>query len=155
MPAPTTTSTQAARRGTFADAHRGSRHERGYGSAWDKMRLRILARDAGLCQPCQAGGRVTVGNIVDHITPKAIGGTDDAGNLQCICRECHADKTAREALQARGIVDVRPRAHCAADGTPTDPRHPWNAAGVGGVQMSAPLPPRTVPLTSLAKPRNG
>lgn len=37
------------RPGTFADKRRGSRHERGYGTAWDRTREHILARDGGLC----------------------------------------------------------------------------------------------------------
>ncbi|HMM83915.1 hypothetical protein [Azohydromonas sp.] len=32
------------RPGTFADKRRGSRHERGYGTAWDRTRERILCR---------------------------------------------------------------------------------------------------------------
>jgi 5-methylcytosine-specific restriction endonuclease McrA len=39
---------------------------------------------------------------VDHITPKAQGGTDDLSNLQSICDPCHAEKTAREAAEAQG-----------------------------------------------------
>lgn len=37
---------------------------------------------------------------VDHITPKASGGTDDPANLQGICKACHRAKTQDEA--ARG-----------------------------------------------------
>jgi len=33
---------------------------------------------------------------VDHIIPKAKGGTDDMSNLQAINKECHKKKTARE-----------------------------------------------------------
>lgn len=33
---------------------------------------------------------------VDHITPKAKGGTDDADNLQAINAECHKRKTAED-----------------------------------------------------------
>lgn len=71
-----------------------SRHERGYGTAWDKLRKLILARDKGLCQPCLRGGKAKTGNTVDHIKPKAKGGTDDPGNLEVICGPCHTDKTA-------------------------------------------------------------
>jgi 5-methylcytosine-specific restriction endonuclease McrA len=38
---------------------------------------------------------------VDHIVPKALGGTDDEGNLQAICVECHQQKTLREAAEAK------------------------------------------------------
>lgn len=72
--------------------NRQSRHERGYGTTWDKTRLRILARDCGLCQPCKRAGYFRSANEVDHIIPKAQGGTDDDDNLQAICSECHIDK---------------------------------------------------------------
>lgn len=75
---------------------RESRHKRGYGTAWDKLRLRILARDKYLCQVCKAEGRVTAANIVDHRLAKAKGGTDDADNLAAICAEHHKAKTAEE-----------------------------------------------------------
>lgn len=86
---------------SFADQRRGNRHERGYGSAWDKLRALVLARDCGLCQVCSAAGRVSLANAVDHIKPKAEGGTDDESNLQAICKPCHLIKTADEAK--RGI----------------------------------------------------
>ncbi|HCL5939948.1 TPA: HNH endonuclease [Citrobacter freundii] len=35
---------------------------------------------------------------VDHIKPKAHGGTDDLSNLESICSGCHKAKTARERL---------------------------------------------------------
>lgn len=73
-----------------------SRHKRGYGTAWEKLRKRILARDKHLCQPCKRANRIKAGNHVDHIKPKAKGGTDDEGNLEVICHCCHQDKTIRE-----------------------------------------------------------
>ncbi len=79
-----------------------SRHERGYGHEWTKTRAVILARDKHLCQPCLATGRPTTAQAVDHITPKAQGGTDDHDNLQAICHACHARKTEREAAEAQG-----------------------------------------------------
>ena len=56
----------------------------------------------GLCQPCLREDRVTPFKAVDHIKPKAQGGTDDDENLQCICNECHDAKTAKEAVDAQG-----------------------------------------------------
>lgn len=81
---------------------KGSRHERGYGSAWDKLRPIILKRDNHLCQPCLDMGRVTPGKIVDHIKPKTEGGTSEPDNLRCICAECHAAKTTAEGHKAAG-----------------------------------------------------
>ena len=72
-----------------------SRHERGYGTAWDKLRETILERDKHLCQPCiRKGNGPRVARQVDHIKPKAKGGTDAPDNLQAICGPCHRDKTA-------------------------------------------------------------
>lgn len=90
--------------GTFADERRGSRHERGYGSAWDKTRARILRRDAGICQACAKLGHVHRGTEVDHVVPKAEGGSDDDSNLQTICTSAHRVKTAAEAQRARGVA---------------------------------------------------
>ncbi|MDM7498745.1 HNH endonuclease, partial [Escherichia coli] len=36
---------------------------------------------------------------VDHIIPKAHGGTDDDSNLESLCLECHRAKTARERIR--------------------------------------------------------
>jgi len=140
--------------GSFSDKRRGSRHERGYGAAWAKLRLLILARDAGLCQVHAEQGQIVPGNIVDHRVNKAQGGTDDPSNLRCICAECHSAKTALEALTARGIDSRRPAASCTASGLPTDPAHPWNHKGMGGAISTAPSL-GTDPPTPLAKPRNG
>ena len=79
-----------------------SRHERGYGTAWDRLRDTILKRDGYLCQMCKVAKRVTSANHVDHIKPKADGGTDDPDNLQALCKACHADKTAGEGAIGRG-----------------------------------------------------
>ena len=75
---------------------KGSRHERGYGSKWDKLRKVIMYRDNGLCQVCLKAGYVTQAVAVDHIIPKAQGGTDAESNLQAICKQCHDKKTEAE-----------------------------------------------------------
>lgn len=80
---------------------RSSRHERGYGSAWDRLRKEVMARDMRLCQPCLKDDRVTAAHAVDHIKSKASGGTDDLDNLQAICRSCHLDKTMRDCGRRR------------------------------------------------------
>ena len=67
-----------------------SRHARGYDHRWVKLRAIALTRDMHLCQPCLATGRATPATQVDHIIPKASGGTDDLDNLQSICAEHHA-----------------------------------------------------------------
>lgn len=93
-----------------------SRHERGYGSAWDRLRKTILTRDKHLCQHCFAKGRVTAGNQVDHIKPKAKGGTDDPANLTVLCRPCHDRKTIAD----QGKVRRKTRPAVGLDGWPID-----------------------------------
>jgi 5-methylcytosine-specific restriction protein A len=88
---------------------RTSRHERGYGTAWDRLRAQILRRDGYLCLTCQANGRVEIATQVDHIMPKAKGGTDDPLNLQSLCAPCHKAKTDDELGRTpRGarVIDV-------------------------------------------------
>ena len=88
-----------------------SRHSRGYGTEWDKIKKRILARDHGLCQPCLKQGYLHPGTEVDHIVSKAQAKLkgwskqriDADDNLQCINSECHKRKTAEE--QGRSIKD--------------------------------------------------
>lgn len=94
--------------GSFADKRRGSRHERGYGTAWDKTRARILRRDAGLCQACLRDGIVHPGNEVDHKVPKAQGGSDADENLELICTARHRAKTQREAQGRGGEISAAP-----------------------------------------------
>ena len=102
---------------------RGTRHARGYGSRWDKLRIRILERDLYLCQPCKRDGRLTplgvrlYDHAVDHVVPKSQGGTDDPDNLEAICSACHDVKSAREAKEAQGST-VKPRVEYDADGWP-------------------------------------
>ncbi|HEJ0068212.1 TPA: HNH endonuclease [Citrobacter koseri] len=96
-------------RSGYCDEHKGdgwqqykpgqTRHQRGYGTAWDRRRIRILKRDKGLCQNCLRNGLVVAGKAVDHIKAKAHGGTDDDSNLELICHACHKAKTARERLK--------------------------------------------------------
>lgn len=78
-----------------------SRHARGYGTAWNKLRVSILKRDQGLCQSCARAGIVTAAKTVDHIINKAKGGTDHPTNLEAICDACHTEKTQKESIEGR------------------------------------------------------
>ena len=84
---------------------RKSASERGYGAEWKKQRARIMLRDKRLCQPCLRKALTTVANEVDHIIPRARGGTEDDSNLQAICIPCHKVKTAREGSQGLSRTD--------------------------------------------------
>jgi 5-methylcytosine-specific restriction protein A len=58
------------------------------------VRAAILIRDEFLCRI--RGPRCTVAaTCVDHIIPKARGGTDHPSNLQAACAPCNAEKGAR------------------------------------------------------------
>lgn len=80
---------------------RGNRHARGYGNRWERIRRQVLDRDDKLCQECSRHGIATAAYAVDHIRPKAQGGTDDPDNLQSLCKRCHAVKTAKESNTSR------------------------------------------------------
>lgn len=99
-----------ATKGSYCDAHQPkawasneglSRHQRGYGSQWEKIRERALKRDGYLCQVCLDKGIFTQAQAVDHIKAKTDGGTDDLDNLQSICNPCHEAKTVEEANNGR------------------------------------------------------
>lgn len=85
------------------DHKRGSRHERGYGTSWDRLRLLVLKRDRHLCQcsECVSTARVLPATEVDHRIPKAEGGSDDPSNLAGINKDCHRRKTAQESAKGR------------------------------------------------------
>lgn len=80
---------------------RPSASERGYGQAWRKLRAWVLARDQYLCVSCRDAGQVTPATSVDHVTPKARGGTDDPENLAATCERCHSTKSGREGQASR------------------------------------------------------
>lgn len=79
-----------------------SEMKRTRGSAWVKIRERILKRDKGLCQECMRNGRLTEATKVDHITPLHLGGGDNDQNLQGLCKDCHDAKTAHEVRDLHG-----------------------------------------------------
>ncbi|WJV61367.1 HNH endonuclease signature motif containing protein [Pectobacteriaceae bacterium C52] len=76
-----------------------NRHQRGYGTQWEAVRLRVLQRDSYLCQDCLADGVVREARTVDHIVPKAHGGVDADRNLRSLCWPHHRAKTARERIK--------------------------------------------------------
>jgi 5-methylcytosine-specific restriction enzyme A len=99
-----------------------SRHKRGYGNAWDKLRVQILKRDCGMCQCNQCMGIRLTASEVHHITSKAkaqaLGWTqqqtDNPSNLQAVNSECHK----RITLAEQGKT-LKPRINIGLDGYPT------------------------------------
>jgi 5-methylcytosine-specific restriction enzyme A len=70
---------------------RGPGGARGYGWAWGRLKARVLERQP-LCQWCDRRGVVELATTVDHILPRARGGTDALANLQSLCAACAKDK---------------------------------------------------------------
>lgn len=93
------------------DAERGSAHERGYTSAWQRARAAYLKAHP-LCVVCKEQGRVEAAEVVDHIVPPRLKDALDSGdamrierakklfwdsnNWQALSKRCHDRKTALE-----------------------------------------------------------
>lgn len=99
-----------------------SRHARGYGTAWDKLRLQILERDHYVCQLAKAEGRIEPASEVDHVISKeawkrtygTLNGVDNPSNLQSVGHERHKAKTMLE----KGHTPKPPRKPFGPDGWP-------------------------------------
>jgi hypothetical protein len=74
------------------------------GRKGQELRARRLKREP-LCRHCAERGRVTAAEVVDHIKPLAYGGTDTDDNVQCLCDECHAIKSALEGAAHGGAAN--------------------------------------------------
>lgn len=66
------------------------------GRAWRETRARILRRDPW-CYVCAKSRSVEV----DHVVPRAEGGSLDDGNFRGICVPCHRVKSREEATRGR------------------------------------------------------
>lgn len=93
---------------------------------WKKLRLDHLAENP-LCVMCKQEGRVTVAEVVDHITPHK--GDEDLFhnpmNLQGLCKLHH--DAAKQKAEKNKVNTVG----CGEDGIPKDPGHHWHAPGGG------------------------
>lgn len=98
----------------------GSAHSRGYGAPWRRIREKALERDGRICVPCKKRrpGFPSPATSVDHIIPKAAGGTDNLENLQSLCNACRREKDRNDAVRGSG-GKVRPR--IGPDGWPEEP----------------------------------
>lgn len=72
-----------------------------------------MKRDEYMCQCEKCKGQKLVAHEVDHIKPLSQGGTDDPSNLRAMNRDCHAEKTKREAAPG-----YKPRPQIGMDGWP-------------------------------------
>ena len=82
------------------------------------QRLRRLAAEP-MCRDCDAKGILTPSTVPDHIIPLSQGGSDDDGNIRCLCEPCHKIRTAEQFGQR--VVHGTDE-----NGRPLDPDHPWN-----------------------------
>ncbi|MGZ4520252.1 MAG: HNH endonuclease [Mycobacteriaceae bacterium] len=56
-----------------------------------RLRYEILTRDNNTCRYCHATDTALT---IDHVTPTALGGTDDPSNLVAACKDCNAGKSS-------------------------------------------------------------
>lgn len=82
------------------EAHSGriNQNQKFYASTrWRKIR-KIKINNNPLCEICEQFGRITPGDVVDHIQPINQGGSQfDLRNLQTLCHSCHNRKSGRES----------------------------------------------------------
>jgi 5-methylcytosine-specific restriction endonuclease McrA len=100
--------------------HRPEIHRWYTTASWQRRRRHQL-RIEPLCRFCLEVGRVTPATVADHVVPHA--GDYAAfrlGSLRSLCKACH------DSLDGRNRAPVRSRSPVRADGTPSDPQHPWN-----------------------------
>lgn len=69
-----------------------------------RLRYEVLHRDNFACRYCAAAAPDVV-LTVDHVTPTALGGPDDPGNLVTACGDCNSGKAASNP-SASVVADV-------------------------------------------------
>lgn len=67
-----------------------------------RTRFEVLRRDNFTCRYCRSTEGVLT---IDHVTPVALGGTDDPENLVAACRDCNAGK-ASSSPDGQTVDDV-------------------------------------------------
>jgi 5-methylcytosine-specific restriction endonuclease McrA len=71
-------------------------------------RYNIFARDKSICQYC--GHRFSRNELnLDHVVPRAQGGTSTWENVVCSCHECNRRKGGRTPAEARMRLVTQPR----------------------------------------------
>lgn len=78
----------------------------GMTNAWLALRFEVLKRDNFSCQYCGRTAKDSAKLVVDHIYPKAQGGTNNISNLITACNECNSGKkdTLLEQKQAAHLI---------------------------------------------------
>jgi len=70
-----------------------------------RIRYEILKRDNHTCRYCGASAPDAT-LTVDHVTPVALGGSDDPSNLVAACRDCNYGKSSTSP-DAAVVADVK------------------------------------------------
>lgn len=78
----------------------GTRQERGYGVAHQRLRRQVLAEEPH-CRICLATGKITRASVLDHVVPLCLGGPTIRSNVQPACEPCSASKSGREGAMMR------------------------------------------------------
>lgn len=68
-----------------------------------RTRFEVLRRDNYTCRYCRSADNPL---RVDHVTPVALGGTDDPTNLVAACQDCNAGK-ASTSLSGEHVADIK------------------------------------------------
>jgi 5-methylcytosine-specific restriction enzyme A len=90
--------------------------------------------ESPLCLSCKAKGIVRLAEELDHIVPVSKGGTNDDGNLQMLCKECHHTKTLDD-------LGYKPKPKIGLDGWPEEDE---KFSEGGAVKKSNDPKPKTV-----------
>lgn len=122
------------------------------GGAGQRQRLRRLRRTNGLCELCLKAGATREATIVDHITPLALGGTDEDSNTRNVCDE-HSRKVTAEQFGHQTWSGER---GVAVTGRPIGADHAWAAAGTpphppGGRKSPTPVAGHRLPRPCAAR----
>jgi hypothetical protein len=114
---------------------------------WRSLCAAVARRSRGVCE---APICISPAKVVDHVVSRRNGGPDILDNLRHLCRRHdNAIKENRHGERARGGVMIG----CDATGMPTDPAHPWHAAGEG--EASAAPGGRSIAAADGAADRHG
>lgn len=101
------TMSESERRETVesAECHRAQRNrvKRARGRAGADQRKRRLSIEPN-CRDCAVRGDVRRAEEVDHIVPIAVGGKDTDDNVRCLCRFCHATRTAESRSSLKNDI---------------------------------------------------
>lgn len=72
-----------------------------------RIKDRVVIRCGGVCQECRAPFSERVKPEFDHIVSLINGGAHAEGNLQPLCRPCHAAKTKVDVAEKSAVYQKR------------------------------------------------